>query len=110
MAIQPIDLQNMYQQLSNVSKSITNQPQLNQLASSLQQQTIVQQNLEESTKVSRTNEDAQNTNNIDADGKNDSSQNQRQSSEQKHENQNDGAQKSNPNNPPFVGTIIDITR
>ena len=99
----------MYQQLSNVSKTFTNQPQLNQLASSMEQQIIIQQNMEQSSKVSKTNEDAQNTNNVNEDGKNGTSQNEQQAAEQK-KNQPKVEHKTNTNNPPYVGTIIDITR
>ena len=42
MAIQPIDLQNMYSQMSNVAKSVAGQSQTAQLADSMQQQAISQ--------------------------------------------------------------------
>ncbi len=54
MGIQPIDLQTMYSQLSNVSKVIGGQQQTAQISEYSQQQVNAQKNLENSTKVQQT--------------------------------------------------------
>ena len=51
MGIQPIDLQIMYSQAANAAKAATGAQATAQLSQSMHQSTVVQQNLENSTKV-----------------------------------------------------------
>ena len=53
MGIQPIDLQTMYSQLSNVSKSLSGVQQA-QLTEAMQQQSNIQKGIENATKVHET--------------------------------------------------------
>lgn len=111
MAIQPIDLQNMYSQLSNVSKVIANQPEVAQLNNSVKQENQIQQNLENTQKVNETNQDGQNTNLINADGKNGGNSFYQNPNKSQQENKDESEQKLfSGNSSSLVGRIVDITR
>ena len=68
MGIQPIDLQNMYSQISNVAKNVGGQQQAAQVAQSVQQQNQIQKDMESAQRVQQTSNDKANTNNVNADG------------------------------------------
>ena len=105
MAIQPIDLQTMYQQLNNVSKTVAGQQQA-QLTEAMQQQNTVQKNLENATKVNQ----ASNEKNVDENGRGGSSSfNQSKNQSDNKNSDEEKKPKSNPYNP-YLGSIIDITR
>lgn len=109
MAIQPIDLQNMYSQLSNVAKAVAGQQQAVQIVDSIQQDNQVQKNLDNAKKIQKTNEKA-NTKNINEDGSNGGTfygQNNKKSKEK--ENENTSNKEVNIQSS-YLGTIIDITR
>lgn len=112
MGVQPIDLQNMYSQLSNVAKSVAGQQQTAQLSDSMQQQNLVQKNMENAAKIQQTNEKS-NTGNINENGHKGSSYS---SNDKKKQNKNNQEQedipitKKYPPKPEYIGTIIDITR
>ena len=96
MGIQPIDLQTMYTQLSNVSKSMSGAQQA-QLTEAMQQQTNIQRSMENAAKVQQTSSEKSNTNSINQNGS------------------NAGAAYGGKKQPPksdhsYLGTIIDITR
>lgn len=62
MGIQPIDLQIMYSQAANAAKAATGAQASAQLSQSMHQSTVVQQNLENSTKVHALNNEQSKSN------------------------------------------------
>lgn len=110
MGIQPIDLQTMYSQLSNVSKSI-NAAQQVQLTDAMQQQNNIQKTLENSKKVQQTSNEQAKANNINQNGSNSSSYFGNQKKQNKQTEENESKSEYLPkSNSPYIGTIIDITR
>ena len=114
MGIQPIDLQNMYSQISNIAKNVGGQQQAAQVSQSVQQQNQVQKNIEMSQRVQETSNDKANTNNVNPDGHHGSGGSPTYKNPKKREqNRKDNssafgnyeAQKAG-----YVGTIVDITR
>ncbi len=113
MGIQPIDLQTMYSQLSNVSKTMA-AGQQSQLTEAMQQQNNIQRSLENSTKVQQTQTDKTDANSVNKDGRGGSSafggkKNNRQNIDENAEKSLDG-QGETKSGSPYIGTIIDITR
>ena len=112
MGIQPIDLQNMYSQMSNVARNVAGQHQAAQVQESVQQQNQIQKNIEQSQKVQQAENDKANTNNVNADG--------HQGGAGTYQNPNKKKNKDNESKGNFgvyadvkseyVGTIVDITR
>ena len=112
MGIQPIDLQTMYTQLSNVSKTMAGSQQA-QLTEAMQQQNNIQRSMENAAKVQQTSNERSDTNSVNQNGSNSSGA---------YGGRNQNQKKENPNNddtpeyrPPksdhsYLGTIIDITR
>lgn len=114
MAIQPIDLQNMYSQLSNVSKVLSGSQQA-QLTEAMQQQTNIQHNLENAAKVQQTSNSQGNAAGVNQDGHNSSLayKNKKKNSQGNDDSENDsdnGTGSSNGYKSSYLGTIIDITR
>ncbi len=111
MGIQPIDLQTMYTQLSNVSKSMAGAQQA-QLTEAMQQQGNIQRNMENAAKVQQTSNEKADTNSVNQNGSNGSGA----YGQKKQEKQNQKTQEeSGEIRPPksdlsYLGTIIDITR
>lgn len=113
MGIQPIDLQNMYSQISNIAKNVGGQQQAAQVSQSVQQQNQIQKNMEMAQKVQQTSNDKANTNSINPDGRGGSGSGTYQNPKKKRDNQKDNgmsfgsysAEKAG-----YVGTIVDITR
>lgn len=111
MAIQPIDLQNMYSQLSNVAKNVTGPQQTAQISNSVQLQNQAQvQNLEtEKVQHAEDNKDISNT--VNSEGRNNSGATMNQN---KKDNNQDNAESKNNSTysqgKSYIGTIIDITR
>lgn len=110
MGIQPIDLQTMYSQLSNATKTMTGQQQV-QLTQSMQQQNTIQKNIENSQKVQNTSNDNTNAPKTNKDGSNGGTF-YGQSKNGQYKNESDDEQNVPPknNSNPYVGHIIDITR
>lgn len=111
MGIQPIDLQTMYSQLSNVNRSLSAAQQV-QLTQAMQQKSDIEKNLEESKKVQKTS--GEQTEKVGEDGSNGqnskgffNSKSDKKNSENKIENPKNNFGK---NGSPYIGTIIDITR
>ena len=112
MGIAPIDLQNMYSQISNVARNVGGQQQAAQVSQSVQQQNQIQKNIEMSQKVQQTENDKANTQNVNADG--------HQGGAGTYQNPNKKKNKQNESKGNFgvyadvkseyVGTIVDITR
>ena len=112
MGIAPIDLQNMYSQMSNVARNVAGQHQAAQISESVQQQNQIQKNIEMSQKVQQTENDKSNTQNVNADG--------HQGGAGTYQNPNKKKNKNNDSKGSFgvyadvkseyVGTIVDITR
>ena len=69
MGIQPIDLQTMYTQLSNVSKTMAGAQQA-QLTEAMQQQGNIHRNMENSAKVQQTSNEKADTNSVNQNGSN----------------------------------------
>ena len=109
--MQPIDLQNMYSQLSNVAKTVAGHQQAAQLSDSIQQQQNVQKNIENAQKIQKINEQPD-AKNINPDGRNGGwagSQKQKGKEQNNSESQN-SIQNTASIQPEYLGTIIDITR
>lgn len=111
MAIQPIDLQNMYSQIQNVAKTQGNF-QATQLAGSIQQVTASEKNLENSKKVQNTNNDNSKSATINQNGSGGSSKYFGEQKKEQNQNQNedDDYILKNVSLDPHLGSIIDITR
>lgn len=111
MAIQPIDLQTMYQQLSNVSKTVQSQQQA-QLAESIQQQNSANKNLENMKKVNHSEDSKSISSSINENGSNSqnfSNQHKKNLNKNDESLENENQSNKNPYNP-YLGSIIDITR
>ena len=67
MGIQPIDLQTMYTQLSNVSKTMAGAQQA-QLTEAMQQQGNIQRSMENAAKVQQTSNEKSDTNSVNQNG------------------------------------------
>ena len=111
MGIQPIDLQTMYTQLSNVSKSMAGAQQA-QLAEAMQQQGNIQRNMENAAKVQQTSNEKSNTNSVNQNGSNSSGAYGGKKQQNKNQNEEDDIQEIRPpkSDHSYLGTIIDITR
>ena len=113
MGIQPIDLQTMYTQLSNVSKSMAGAQQA-QLTEAMQQQSNIQRSMENAAKVQQTSNEKSDTNSIDQNGSN-SSLAYGGGKKNQNKKQNPAQEEVEEYRPPktddsYLGTIIDITR
>lgn len=114
MGIQPIDLQNMYSQMSNVAKTVAGQQQSAQVSEQIQHQNQIQKNIEQSQRVQQASNDKANTNTVNADGR--SGGGGSGTYQNPNKKQNDGTQKETDFGtygkvkPGYVGTIVDITR
>lgn len=109
MAIQPIDLQTMYSQLSNVSKSLSGAQQ-SQLTEAMQQQANIQKNLEKAAAVQQTSNEKSSAAQINQNGSNSSGYYGKQNQKKQH-----NSEEPEENRPPksdldYLGTIIDIMR
>ena len=110
MGVQPIDLQNMYSQLSNVAKAVAGQQQAAQLSESMQQQNQIEKNMMEAQKIQQTNEKS-NTGNVNENGHHGSMSYSQQKKKRDEENQeNTSHNATNSKESSYIGTIIDITR
>lgn len=111
MGIQPIDLQTMYSQLSNVSKTMQGAQQA-QLAESMQQQNNIQKNLENVKKVQQTSNEKTNASSVNQNGSNSFYEGkQKQKKKKNDEDEKSPYQDSGTGyKSPYFGTIIDITR
>lgn len=113
MGIAPIDLQTMYSQLSNVSKTMSGAQQA-QLTESMQQQQNIQRDLENSQKVQQTSNEKANASKINQNGSGSQSfTGKREKKENSEENQNAQNEEQNLYNkykPSYLGNIIDISR
>ena len=69
MGIQPIDLQTMYSQLSNVSKTMSGSQQA-QLTEAMQQQNNIQKNMEKVASVQKASNEKSNAAQINQNGSN----------------------------------------
>ena len=113
MGIQPIDLQTMYTQLSNVSKAMSGSQQA-QLTEAMQQQGNIQRSMENAAKVQQTSNEKADTNSVNQNGSGAGAYSN-QNRNGKKQNQKNDNYSDNENRPPksdlsYLGTIIDITR
>ena len=114
MGIAPIDLQTMYTQLSNVSKTMAGAKQA-QLTEAMQQQGNIQRNMENASKVQQTSNEKSNTNSVNQNGSNGSNGSgaygQKNQQKKNQNNQEDTTEIRPPKSDlSYLGTIIDITR
>lgn len=109
MAIQPIDLQTMYSQLSNVSKVMSGSQQA-QLTEAMQQQNNIQKNLENSAKVQQSSGEKSNAGSINQNGHRGSGYFQGKNGKNENTDDEQEAKKENSSSSPYLGKIIDITR
>ena len=112
MGIQPIDLQNMYSQMSNIARNVAGQHQAAQVSESVQQQNQIQKNIEQSQKVQQAQNNKASTNSVNEDGHHGGAGTYQNPNKKKNkENDSKGSfgiysdAKSE-----YVGTIVDITR
>ena len=111
MGIQPIDLQTMYSQLSNVSKTLGASQQA-QLTEAMQQQNNIQRSMENAAKVQQTSNEKANANHVNQNG---SGTGAFYGNGKKNQEKNLNKDESDENLPKksdlsYLGTIIDITR
>ena len=111
MGIQPIDLQTMYTQLSNVSKAMSGSQQA-QLTESMQQQLNIQRSMENAAKIQQTSNEKANANSVNQNGSGAASYSGGKHNGQKQKQNNEEAQEIRPpkSDLSYLGTIIDITR
>ena len=112
MGIQPIDLQNMYSQMSNIARNVAGQHQAAQVSESVQQQNQIQKNIEQSQKVQQAENDKANTNSVNEDGHHGWAGTYQNPNKKKNkENESKGTFGIySDTKPGYVGTIVDITR
>ena len=111
MGIQPIDLQTMYTQLSNVSKTMAGAQQA-QLTEAMQQQGNIQRSMENAAKVQQTSNEKSDTNSVNQNGSGAGSYfgGKRKGQEQKHKDEYPEEKRPPKSDLSYLGTIIDITR
>lgn len=111
MGIQPIDLQTMYTQLSNVSKTMAGAQQA-QLTEAMQQQGNVQRSMENAAKVQQTSNEKSDTNSVNQNGSGAGSyfSGKRKGQEQKQKDEYLEEKRPPKSDLSYLGTIIDITR
>lgn len=109
MAIQPIDLQTMYSQLSNVSKAMSGTQQA-QLTEAMQQQSNIQKNIENTERVQEASNEKADANEVNQNGSGSSSFSGGQ--KKKRDDVTPGTHEQAPHKSRYshLGTIIDITR
>lgn len=110
MAIQPIDLQTMYQQQSNISKIVNTQQQA-ALTEQMQQENNIQKNLENNQSVQKTQTEKAEANKTNENGSNSSDSASKKSPErhQKIKEEDTPFENTNKYTPPNLGKIIDIS-
>ena len=111
MGIQPIDLQTMYTQLSNVSKSMAGSQQA-QLTEAMQQQGNIQRSMENAARVQQTSNEKSDTNSVNQNGSNSSGAYGGRKQQEKKGKTDEETQEIRPpkSDLSYLGTIIDITR
>ena len=111
MGIQPIDLQTMYTQLSNVSKTMAGAQQA-QLTEAMQQQGNIQRSMENAAKVQQTSNEKSDTNSVNQNGSGAGSYfgGKRKGQEQKHKDEYPEENRPPKSDLSYLGTIIDISR
>lgn len=111
MAIQPIDLQTMYSQMSNVANRVSHEQQSAHVAQGLQQQTAVNQNAQTVKTVNKASPEEENAPNVKEDGHNNSEQ--KESEKKKNQNQKQSESYANPKieiREDYLGKHVNIER
>ena len=109
MGIQPIDLQTMYSQLSNASKTLTANQQV-QLSEAMQQQNNIQKNLEKSKKVQEASNDQSSAGQVNGKGSNSTAYFSKRNKDNEKSDNEESEEKAEKGDLPYLGTLIDITR
>ena len=109
MAIQPIDLQTMYQQQSNISKIVNTQQQA-ALTEQMQQENNIQKNLENNKSVQKTQTEKAEANKTNENGSDSSDSASKKSPErhQKIKEEDTPFENTNKYTPHNLGKIIDF--
>ena len=111
MGIQPIDLQTMYTQLSNVSKTMAGAQQA-QLTEAMQQQGNIQRSIENASRVQQTSNEKANANSVNQNGSGAGAFAGGRQKGHKEEKEDNSIEERRPHKSDlsYLGTIIDITR
>ena len=109
MGIQPIDLQTMYSQLSNVSKTMAGAQQA-QLTDAMQQQANIQKGMEKAKSVKETSNEQSTAGQINQNGSNNTSYSQQRHHNKDEDNEEEPENKAGKGDLPYLGTLIDISR
>ena len=109
MAIHPIDLQTMYSQMNTVARTVAHSQQGAQLAEQLQENTVIQQNIEQAQTVKKAADSDAKSGTVNEDG------HQRQDTQQHggKKQQSEALEPASPKNvirESYLGQHIDITR
>lgn len=108
MAIQPIDLQTMYSQMNNIARTVAHSTQGAQLAQSLQEGSVIQQNMEKAQSVQKTAENEAKSGEVNEEGH--QSSNPQLPQKKKDENPQEEQRKPAEIRESYLGQHIDITR
>lgn len=108
MGIQPIDLQTMYTNMTNVSRNYSAQQLAAQSSKQFQDNTTIQQNLEKANQVNKAAENETKSSALNADGRS-GSENQNQKTAKKEEEQQEEQPKVIEIRESYLGNHIDIS-
>ena len=109
MGIQPIDLQTMYSQLSNVSKAMSGAQQA-QLTEAMQQQSKIQKSMEKASTVQETSNEQSTADRISQNGSSGSDSFLQDKNKKKEKKQDEISEnKAGKDNLPYLGNLVDIS-
>jgi len=108
MAIQPIDLQTMYSQMNNIARNVAHSTQGAQLAQSLQEGSVIQQNMEKAQSVHKAADNESKSGEVNEEGH--QSSNPQNSGKKKEEEAEQEQRKPTEIRESYLGQHIDITR
>ena len=110
MAVQPIDLQTMYSQMSNLAQRVSHEQSSAQLSQAVTQQTALNQDMQKAQSVQKAAENESKTGQLKEDGKgNGTVYSQAHNGKPKHEEQNEAPEKHEIREE-YLGQHINITR
>lgn len=110
MAIQPIDLQTMYSQMSNIAGRVSQEQQATQVNASLQQQAAVNQNAQKINTVKKTADSESKTGLVKEDGHQNSPEEKSEKKSRQNENQETQEEIKTEIREDYLGKHINITR
>jgi len=110
MAIQPIDLQTMYSQMSNVANRVSHEQQGAQIASSLQQQSALIQNEQNVKTVNKAADDEAKSPLVKEDGHSNQESNNSEKKKEAKDNSEQTPSSKTEIREDYLGRHINITR